>query len=41
MCWVCKENGDVLDFIMKFKFLGYKEVREYFGMENEKFDKEF
>lgn len=40
MCWACKENGDALDFIMKFKSLGYKEAREYLGMENEKSDKE-
>ena len=40
MCWGCKENGDALDFIMKFKNLSYKEAREYLEMENKKSDKE-
>ena len=40
MCWGCKESGDSLDFIMKFRKLGYKEAREYLEMENKKSDRE-
>lgn len=39
-CWGCKEQGDALDFIMKFRKLGYKEAREYLDMENKKSFKE-
>lgn len=39
-CWGCEEQGDALDFIMKYKKLGYKEAREYLEMENKKSEKE-
>ena len=39
-CWGCSEQGDAIDFIMKFKNLEYKAAREYLGMENIKTDKE-
>ncbi|ADL53231.1 CHC2 zinc finger domain-containing protein [Clostridium cellulovorans] len=39
-CWGCEEQGDAIDFITKLKNLGYKEAREYLGMENIKTEKE-
>jgi hypothetical protein len=40
MCWGCKEQGDAIDFITKFKKLDYKAAREYLKMENQKTAKE-
>jgi hypothetical protein len=39
-CWGCEEQGDALDFIMKYRGLDYKAAREYLGMENIKTEKE-
>ena len=39
-CFGCGENGDAIDFISKLKGIGYKEAREYLGMENTKSSKE-
>lgn len=40
-CWGgCGSQGDAIDFIMKFKNLGYKEAREYLELENIKTEKE-
>jgi len=36
MCWGCTEQGDALDFIMKYRNLDYKAARKYLGMENKK-----
>ncbi|WP_271814212.1 CHC2 zinc finger domain-containing protein [Clostridium beijerinckii] len=40
MCWGCKEQGDAIDFISKFKGMDYKSAREYLEMENKKSIKE-
>lgn len=40
MCWGCKEQGDAIDFISKFKGMDYKSAREYLEMENKKSAKE-
>lgn len=40
MCWGCEEQGDAIDFIIKFRKLDYKSAREYLGLENEKTEKE-
>ncbi|MCY6958847.1 CHC2 zinc finger domain-containing protein [Clostridium brassicae] len=34
-CFGCGECGDAIDFIMKYKNLGYKEARKYLGLEVE------
>ena len=34
------EQGDAIDFVIKYKNYSYKEAREYLGMENKKSDKE-
>lgn len=35
-CWGCDEQGDALDFIMKYKNLDYIKAREYLGLSVEK-----
>ena len=35
-CWRCEEQGDALDFIMKYKNYDYNEARKYLGLEVEK-----
>ena len=35
-CWGCEEQGDALDFIMKYKNYDYNEARKYLGLEVEK-----
>ncbi|MDP4147422.1 MAG: CHC2 zinc finger domain-containing protein, partial [Bacillota bacterium] len=39
-CFGCGEAGDALDFIMKLKGIGYKEAREYLGMNSQKSQQE-
>jgi energy-coupling factor transporter ATP-binding protein EcfA2 len=36
MCWGCKESGDGIDFIMKFKNMQYVEARKHLGLPVEK-----
>lgn len=35
-CWGCEDQGDALDFIMKYKNYDYNEARQYLGLEVEK-----
>ena len=35
-CWGCGEQGDALDFIIKYKNYDYNEARRYLGLEVEK-----
>ena len=35
-CWGCEEQGDAIDFIMKYKNMDYNETRKYLGLEVEK-----
>ena len=39
-CFGCDKRGDAIDFIRELKGIGYKEARQYIGIEEEKTEKE-
>lgn len=39
-CFGCEKCGDAIDFIKELKGIGYKEARQYLGIEEEKTEKE-